>query len=262
MNWSTVPLDPLPQDDAPRATRSARRITMRHLPIFLELGGKAAVVVGGGVVAARRAEHLIRAGARVTTFAPALSDDFRELLDAPNFRHEARDPEPKDFEGVALCFVAVEDERLSAEAWAAAKRRRRMGQRRRPAAVLRLHHALDHRPRPARHRDFDRRRFADSGPHAEGAPGNRHSRRLRPSCRPHGRIPRRGRQGDRLSGHAPPILGDGARGTDRRTGALRRRARRGRRTHSRHRTRGAPRTPRRRAARSISSARGPAIPIF
>ena len=95
---------------------------MRHLPIFLELGGKAAIVVGGGVVAARRAEHLIKAGARVTTFAPALSDDFRELLDAPNFRHAARDPQPQDFEGSAVCFVALEDERLSADAWAAAKR--------------------------------------------------------------------------------------------------------------------------------------------
>jgi uroporphyrin-III C-methyltransferase / precorrin-2 dehydrogenase / sirohydrochlorin ferrochelatase len=94
---------------------------MRHLPIFLELGGKAAVVVGGGAAAARRAEHLIKAGARVTTFATALSDDFRDLLDHPNFRHQARDPEPNDFEHKALGFVAVEDERLSAEAWAAAK---------------------------------------------------------------------------------------------------------------------------------------------
>src|ERR1700728_3815103 len=95
---------------------------MRHLPIFLELGGKAAIVIGGGAVAARRAEHLIRAGARVTTFATALTDDFRELLDAPNFRHTARDAKPEDFEGAAVCFVALEDERLSAEAWAAAKR--------------------------------------------------------------------------------------------------------------------------------------------
>jgi uroporphyrin-III C-methyltransferase / precorrin-2 dehydrogenase / sirohydrochlorin ferrochelatase len=94
---------------------------MRHLPIFLELRERPAVVVGGGVVAARRAEVLIKAGARVTTFATALSDDFRGLLDAPNFRHEARNPEPADFEGVALCFVATEDERLSADARAAAK---------------------------------------------------------------------------------------------------------------------------------------------
>ncbi len=95
---------------------------MRHLPVFLELNGKAAIVVGGGVVAARRAEHLIKSGARVTTFAAVLTDDFRELLGAPNFRHETRDPEHKDFEDSALCFVAVEDQRLSAEAWAAAKR--------------------------------------------------------------------------------------------------------------------------------------------
>ena len=94
---------------------------MRHLPIFLELSDKLAVVVGGGVVAARRTEVLIKAGARVTTFATALGEDFRGLLDAPNFRHEARNPEPKDFVGSALCFVATEDERLSADARAAAK---------------------------------------------------------------------------------------------------------------------------------------------
>ncbi|HEX3497186.1 MAG TPA: NAD(P)-dependent oxidoreductase, partial [Methylocella sp.] len=94
---------------------------MRHLPIFLKLSDKPAVVVGGGVVAARRTEVLIKAGARVTTFATSLSDDFRGLLDEPNFRHEARNPEPGDFEGSALCFVATEDERLSADARAAAK---------------------------------------------------------------------------------------------------------------------------------------------
>jgi uroporphyrin-III C-methyltransferase/precorrin-2 dehydrogenase/sirohydrochlorin ferrochelatase len=72
-------------------------------------------------VAARRAEHLVKAGARVTTFATALSDDFRELLDQPNFRHEARDPAPTDFENASLCFVATEDESLTVEAWTAAK---------------------------------------------------------------------------------------------------------------------------------------------
>ena len=94
---------------------------MRHLPIFLQLSGKAAVVVGGGAAAARRAEHLIRAGARVTAFAPTLSDEFRELPDSPGFRHEARHPTPKDFEDIALCFVAADDEGRAASAWAAAK---------------------------------------------------------------------------------------------------------------------------------------------
>src|SRR6516164_9565655 len=94
---------------------------MRHLPIFLDLIGKPAMVVGGGVVAARRAEYLIRAGARVGTFASELSDEFLGLRDSPSFRHEARDPERHDFEGSALCFVAAEDERLTLAAQAAAK---------------------------------------------------------------------------------------------------------------------------------------------
>ena len=94
---------------------------MRHLPIFLELGERRTIVVGGGVVAARRAEVLVKAGTRVTTFATALSEDFRGLLDQPNFRHEARDPEPRDFEDLALCFVATEDMRLADRARAAAK---------------------------------------------------------------------------------------------------------------------------------------------
>jgi uroporphyrin-III C-methyltransferase/precorrin-2 dehydrogenase/sirohydrochlorin ferrochelatase len=94
---------------------------MRHLPIFLELSDRPAIVVGGGVVAARRAEYLIRAGARVATFASELSDEFVRLHDSPNFRHEARDPERYDFDGSALCFVAAEDERLTLAAQAAAK---------------------------------------------------------------------------------------------------------------------------------------------
>ena len=94
---------------------------MRHLPIFLDLIGKPAMVVGGGVVAARRAEYLIRAGAQVTTFARELSDEFLGLRGSPNFRHEARDPERHDFEGSALCFVAAQDERLTLAARAAAK---------------------------------------------------------------------------------------------------------------------------------------------
>jgi uroporphyrin-III C-methyltransferase / precorrin-2 dehydrogenase / sirohydrochlorin ferrochelatase len=94
---------------------------MRNLPIFLEMSDRQAVVVGGGVVAARRAEYLVRCGARVTVFAPALSEDFFELRDRPSFRHAARDPEPKDFEGSPVCFIATEDQRLQEAALKAAK---------------------------------------------------------------------------------------------------------------------------------------------
>ncbi len=94
---------------------------MRTLPIFVEMRDRPAVVIGGGVVAARRAEFLVRSGARVSVFAPELSEEFHELRARPNFRHVARDLEPQDLQGCALCFIAVEDERLMVAAQQVAK---------------------------------------------------------------------------------------------------------------------------------------------
>jgi uroporphyrin-III C-methyltransferase/precorrin-2 dehydrogenase/sirohydrochlorin ferrochelatase len=94
---------------------------MRDLPIILNMRGRAAIVVGGGVVAARRAELLAQAGARVTVFAPELSDEFFELRGEANFRHAPRDPEPEDLAGVSLCFLATEEEGLIERTRAAAK---------------------------------------------------------------------------------------------------------------------------------------------
>ena len=85
---------------------------MRDLPIILDMRDRAAIVIGGGVVAARRAELLVRAGARVAVFAPELSDEFAELLSEANFRHAPRDPEAEDLAGCSLCFIATEDETL------------------------------------------------------------------------------------------------------------------------------------------------------
>ena len=95
---------------------------MRDLPIFVDMRGRPALVVGGGVVAARRAELLVRSEARVTAFARELSDEFFELRARPNFRHEPRDPIPGDFAGAPLCFIATEDERLTEAARSMAKK--------------------------------------------------------------------------------------------------------------------------------------------
>ncbi len=95
---------------------------MRDLPIFLNMRDRPTVVVGAGVVAARRAEFAVRAGARVTVFAPALGDEFLALKDAPNFGWTPHEPSLEDFAPASLCFVATEDEGLIERARAAAKR--------------------------------------------------------------------------------------------------------------------------------------------
>lgn len=53
---------------------------MRELyPIFLKLGGRSALVVGGGKMAALRVKQLVRAGANVTVIAPKAGAEIEEL---------------------------------------------------------------------------------------------------------------------------------------------------------------------------------------
>lgn len=199
---------------------------MRDLPLVLAMRGRPAAVVGAGVVAARRAELLVRCGARVTVFASALGDEFRDLRDKPNFRHAERDPTPDDLSGASLCFVATEDEALIASARAAAK------------AAGALVNVAD-RPKLS---DFTMPSIVDRSPlviavstgGASPILGRLLKARLevadprvvRPARRADGRLSPSGRSRDPVADHAPPLLGIGARRPDRRSGALWKRSRR------------------------------------
>jgi uroporphyrin-III C-methyltransferase/precorrin-2 dehydrogenase/sirohydrochlorin ferrochelatase len=54
--------------------------TVPRYPLLLDLAGRAALVVGGGPVAARRAAGLADAGAVVTVIAPAICEDLMDLV--------------------------------------------------------------------------------------------------------------------------------------------------------------------------------------
>ncbi|MHC4642776.1 MAG: precorrin-2 dehydrogenase/sirohydrochlorin ferrochelatase family protein [Planctomycetota bacterium] len=59
---------------------------MAKYPIFLELGGRPAVVIGGGAVAVRKAQALLAAGARLVVVAERVDD----MLTALCARHDAK----------------------------------------------------------------------------------------------------------------------------------------------------------------------------
>ena len=94
---------------------------MENFPLFLDMRDRLAVVVGGEVVAARRADLLLRAGAKVRVVAPALSDDFRAVNGASGYEWRQRAPVADDFRGARLCCIADEDEALEREARAMAQ---------------------------------------------------------------------------------------------------------------------------------------------
>ena len=63
---------------------------MRYYPIFLDVRGQLAVVVGGGKVAERKVRKLLRAGARVRVISPELTPGLARLAAAGKIRVSRR----------------------------------------------------------------------------------------------------------------------------------------------------------------------------
>jgi uroporphyrin-III C-methyltransferase/precorrin-2 dehydrogenase/sirohydrochlorin ferrochelatase len=62
---------------------------MDYLPVFLRLEGKPVVVVGGGDVAARKVQWLLKAGARVRLIAPEVNAALAQRAGAAELTHRA-----------------------------------------------------------------------------------------------------------------------------------------------------------------------------
>jgi ATP sulfurylase len=75
-------------------------------PVFLKLAGRRVVVVGGGRVAAAKAESLLRAGAEVTIVAP----EIRAELERPELTLVRRPFEAGDLDGAWLVVAAAPPE--------------------------------------------------------------------------------------------------------------------------------------------------------
>lgn len=73
-----------------------------RFPMFFDLHGRRAVVVGGGAVGARRTRVLLDFGACVTVIDP-------QSTPIPGTEHIARAYEPGDLEGAFLCTAATND---------------------------------------------------------------------------------------------------------------------------------------------------------
>jgi precorrin-2 dehydrogenase/sirohydrochlorin ferrochelatase len=83
---------------------------MAKYPIFLELGGRRAVVIGGGAVAVRKAQALLAAGARLVVVAERVDD----MLTALCVRHDAkliRSKYAKNYLAGAVLVIAATNNR-------------------------------------------------------------------------------------------------------------------------------------------------------
>lgn len=97
---------------------------MDYLPIFLDLRGKNALVVGGGDTAARKAALLLSAGAWVTVVCPApLAAAFNELQGTDRLIHRQAAFQDAHLDDMELVFAASEDEALDRKVYEAARAR-------------------------------------------------------------------------------------------------------------------------------------------
>ena len=98
---------------------------MELLPLFLNLTGRAVVLVGGGRVAAAKLQQLLAAGARVRVVAPDISPATVDVLSrgVPRVEIVPRRFVPSDLDGAWLVVAAATPEVNREVAEAAEKRR-------------------------------------------------------------------------------------------------------------------------------------------
>ncbi|WP_246207000.1 siroheme synthase CysG [Methylocystis heyeri] len=84
---------------------------LETLPVFLDLKGRKAVVVGGSEGAAWKADLAAAAGAEVCVFAAEASEKMRDIIAArANVSFFARDLAPEDLVGAAIVLGSVFDD--------------------------------------------------------------------------------------------------------------------------------------------------------
>lgn len=96
---------------------------MDFLPVFLNLHDKPCLIVGGGRVALRKAELILRAGSPVTALAPAFHPDFEQMAKAGRVALEHKAFEPEDLNGFSLAIAATDDRLLNTTIATAARQR-------------------------------------------------------------------------------------------------------------------------------------------
>lgn len=96
---------------------------MDYLPIFLRLTGRRALVVGGGPVAARKAELMLAAGPELTVVAPELSRAMRELIATHDLQHLAREFVDDDLVDAKIVIAATDDAGVNRQVFEGAEAR-------------------------------------------------------------------------------------------------------------------------------------------
>lgn len=94
---------------------------MQYLPLFLKVRGQQCLVVGGGVVAARKAALLLRAGAQVKVVALELHEQLQALAKREVISVQQGPFSEAEMKGARLVIAATDDNSLNEQVYQMAK---------------------------------------------------------------------------------------------------------------------------------------------
>ncbi len=96
---------------------------MEYLPLFVDLKNRPCLVVGGGEIAARKANLLLKAQANVTLVAPSISASTQALVDSKDVAWVNTEFSSNLMDGCSLVIAATDNEQVNRDVYYHAKQR-------------------------------------------------------------------------------------------------------------------------------------------
>jgi len=95
-----------------------------YYPIYLDIEDRDVVIIGGGNVCARKAETMMKYGARVTIVSPEFTDEIRQWASDGKLTTRQKAYDESDIEGANIVIASTDDQRVNEQIAADCRRRR------------------------------------------------------------------------------------------------------------------------------------------
>jgi precorrin-2 dehydrogenase/sirohydrochlorin ferrochelatase len=95
-----------------------------YYPIFLDIEGRAALIIGGGNVCARKAETMMSYGARVTVVSPEFTEEIEGWARAGSLEIRRKRYDEGDLDGANIVIASTDDQSVNEQIAADCRRRR------------------------------------------------------------------------------------------------------------------------------------------
>ncbi|MDQ6799243.1 MAG: bifunctional precorrin-2 dehydrogenase/sirohydrochlorin ferrochelatase [Acidobacteriota bacterium] len=84
-----------------------------YYPIFLDIEDRDVVIIGGGPVCERKAETMMKYGARVTVVAPEFTDPIKRWAKAGALKVRKKKYDATDLDGASIVIASTDDESVN-----------------------------------------------------------------------------------------------------------------------------------------------------